>query len=91
MTEFIDIATTLALVVMVCLLAGCAYRVFRGPEAADRLQAFDAMTTVLIGVIVLLGLVQDSSLLIDIGIALAAFSFIATQATARYISEGRVF
>jgi multicomponent Na+:H+ antiporter subunit F len=87
----VDTAVTLALIVMVVLLGACAYRVFRGPEPADRLQAIDAMTTVLIGVIVLLALVKQSALFIDLGIALAAFGFVATQAIARYISEGRVF
>jgi multisubunit Na+/H+ antiporter MnhF subunit len=87
----IDSAVTLALTVMVVLVAACAYRVFRGPEPADRLQAMEAMNTVLIGVIVILALYKKSALFIDVGVALAAFSFIATQAIARYISEGRVF
>jgi len=45
----------------------------------------------LIGIIVLLGLVQGSSLVIDVGIALAALSFVGTLAVARYISDGKVF
>jgi len=39
----------------------------------------------------LLTLLQGSAMIIDVGIALAAFSFIATLAIARYLSEGRVF
>jgi multisubunit Na+/H+ antiporter MnhF subunit len=81
----------IGLVILVVLLLPCAYRVFVGPNAADRLQALDTITTLLIGIIVMLALVQQSSWLVDIGIALAAFGFIATLAIARYLSEGRVF
>ncbi len=49
------------------------------------------MTTVLIGIIVVLVLVQRSPFLIDVGIALAAFAFVGTLAIARYLSEGRLF
>lgn len=79
------------LVLLVFLLLPCVYRVFAGPSAADRLQAVDTITTLLIGIILLLALVQKSAWLVDIGIALAAFGFIATLAMARYLSEGRVF
>jgi multicomponent Na+:H+ antiporter subunit F len=79
------------LVLLVILLLFCMYRVFKGPTAADRLQAVDTITTLLIGIIVLLAVVQKSAWLVDIGIALAAFGFIATLAMARYLSEGRMF
>jgi multicomponent Na+:H+ antiporter subunit F len=81
----------IGLVLLVALSLPCVYRVFIGPSAADRLQAVDTITTLLIGIIVLLALVQRSAWLVDIGIALAAFSFIATLALARYLSEGRMF
>ena len=90
-----NLATSLlpqiGLTLMVMLLMPCAYRVFAGPTAADRLQAVDTITTLLIGIIVLLALVLQSSWLVDIGIALAAFGFIATLAISRYLAEGRVF
>lgn len=79
------------LVLLVVLLLPCVYRVFAGPTAADRLQAVDTITTLLIGIIVLLAVVQKSTWLVDIGIALAAFGFIATLAMSRYLAEGRMF
>ncbi len=87
----IDISLNLALIVMVILLLACSFRVLRGPSPADRLQAIDTMTAVLIGIIVALSLNQRSTLLIDVGIALAAFSVVGTLAIARYLSEGRLF
>jgi multicomponent Na+:H+ antiporter subunit F len=87
----IDAGLLLALVVMVVLLIGSSYRVIRGPSPSDRLQATDAMTSIFIGIIVVLVLVQRSALLIDVAIALAAFAFVGTVAVARYLSEGRLF
>jgi multisubunit Na+/H+ antiporter MnhF subunit len=91
MTDWISTGVQLALVVLVCLLVVCSYRIWRGPSPADRLQAIDTATTFLIGIIIVLALVQGTSMLIDVGIALAAFSFVGTLAIARYLSEGRVF
>jgi multisubunit Na+/H+ antiporter MnhF subunit len=80
-----------ALAVMVLLLVVSSYRVWRGPSGADRLQAVDAVTTLLIGIIIVLALVQGTSMLLDVGIALAALSFVGTLAVARYLAEGKVF
>jgi multicomponent Na+:H+ antiporter subunit F len=91
MTEFTQIVLQILLVIMVLLLLPCIHRAFIGPSPADRLQAFDAITTLLIGIFLLQDLVQGSSFMIDISMALAAFSLVATIALARYLSEGRVF
>lgn len=91
MSPAANIAVQIALGVMILLLLPVAYRVIKGPTLADRLQATDLITTLLIGIIVLLALVQGSAFIIDVAIALAAFSFIGTIAIARYLSEGRVF
>lgn len=88
---FVDFAVQAALVVLILLLVFSSYRVWVGPSPADRLQATDAMTTLLIGIIVVLALVQGTSMLVDVGIALAAFGFIGTLAISRYLAEGKVF
>jgi multicomponent Na+:H+ antiporter subunit F len=79
------------LLVLVALLIPCVYRVLVGPTSADRLQALEVTTSLLIGIVVVLMLVQQSTFVLDIGIALAAFSFIATLGMARYLAEGRIF
>jgi multisubunit Na+/H+ antiporter MnhF subunit len=80
-----------ALVILVVLTLAAAYRVAVGPEPADRLQAVETITVLLIGIIVLLAIVQDTAQLVDAALALAAFGFVGTLAIARYLSEGRVF
>ncbi|MBE2270468.1 MAG: hypothetical protein IAE80_19685 [Anaerolinea sp.] len=91
MNSLIDFIENLALVVLVIALIPATYRIWTGPSAMERLQALDLTTNVFVGIIVVLGLVLDNTQMIDIGIALAAFSFVATLAIARYISEGRFF
>ncbi|MEP7290513.1 MAG: monovalent cation/H+ antiporter complex subunit F [Chloroflexota bacterium] len=80
-----------ALLVLVVLLLPCIYRLGRGPTAADRLQVADTITTLLIGIIIVLALIRNDGMFVDIAIALAAFGFIGTLALARYIAEKRIF
>ncbi|MBZ0282804.1 MAG: cation:proton antiporter [Anaerolineae bacterium] len=91
MSDVVNFVVQAALVLLIMLLLPCAYRVLRGPTPADRLQATDTMTTLLIGIIVLLALVQRSTFVVDVGMALAAFSFVGTLAVSRYLCEGKVF
>ncbi|MFO7320717.1 MAG: monovalent cation/H+ antiporter complex subunit F [Chloroflexota bacterium] len=91
MTEFVNLMVNTALVILVITLILATYRIWRGPSAMERLQALDLTSSVLVAVIVVLGIVLRNSLIIDIAIALAAFSFVSTLAVARFISEGRFF
>lgn len=87
----IESLSQIALIILVFLIVPCTYRVLAGPSPADRLQAIDTINTLLIGIIVMLAILQQSGFVVDIGIALAAFGFIGTLAFARYIRDGRVF
>jgi multicomponent Na+:H+ antiporter subunit F len=80
-----------AVLVMTILMAVCSYRLWVGPTIPDRLQAIDAVTTLLICIVVLLAVLQNTGMFIDVAIALAAFAFIGTLGMARYIAEGKVF
>lgn len=91
MTSAIDFLANAALIILVIALVPATYRIWTGPSAMERLQALDLTTTIFVGVVVLLGVVFKNSMIIDIGIALAAFSFVSTLAAARFISEGRFF
>ena len=93
MTEFpfTQAVIQIILLTMVGLLIPASYRVIVGKTVSDRLQAVDLITTLLIGIIVLLALLEGTTIYIDMAIALAAFGFVGTISIARYISEGRVF
>lgn len=91
MSDLITLSIHAALVIMVLLIVPCTWIVVRGRTEANRLQGIDIVTTLLIGIVLLLALSQQSTLTVDISLALAAFSFIGTVAIARFICEGKVF
>lgn len=91
MSEPITLLVNISLIVMMVLLPIAFISVARGETTADRLLGVEMITTLLVGITILLALVEGSDTTIDIGIALAALSFAGTISFARYISEGRVF
>ena len=92
MSEWITIFANVMLIIMIGLLPFAFYRVAkRGQNPADRLLGVDLITNLIVGIVVVLALVEGSDTTIDIGIAIAALSFVGTVSIARYTSEGRVF
>lgn len=91
MSEAVTFGIHLALIALVLLLVPCIYRLWAAQSAAERLQVIDTITTLLIGIIVVLAIIRADVMFVDIAIALAAFGFIGTLALARYISEKRTF
>ncbi|MCL4255768.1 MAG: hypothetical protein KJ043_18570 [Anaerolineae bacterium] len=79
------------LIFLTLMTIPCVWRVIIGPAPADRLQGIDTLTSLMIGIVVLLGLTRNIPMLFSVGIALAAFSFIGTIALARYLGSGRMF
>ncbi|MCY3781225.1 MAG: monovalent cation/H+ antiporter complex subunit F [Chloroflexi bacterium] len=88
---FAQAAIQLILLALVILLIPASWRVVAGPSLSDRLAAVDLITTLMIGIIVMLALVEGTQVFVDMAIALAAFSFVGTISIARYISEGRIY
>ncbi len=90
-SQLAQTAIGLILLALVLLLIPASYRVIVGPSLPDRLAAVDLITTLLVGIIVLLAVLEEATVVVDMAIALAAFAFIGTLSIARYISEGRYF
>ena len=78
--------------IYILLLAGtlCLYRIFRGPTAADRIVALDIFGIMIVGFCAVLTISTGRSWYIDIGIAWALQSFIATLTLSKYL-EGKDF
>jgi multicomponent Na+:H+ antiporter subunit F len=74
----------------VLLLASalCMVRVFFGPTAADRIVAIDILGILIVGFCAVLCIPTGRNWYMDIGIAWALQSFIATLALAKFL-EGR--
>jgi len=68
----------------------CLYRILRGPTAPDRIVAIDILGILIVGFCALLGIPTGRGWYIDIGIAWALQSFIATLALSKYL-EGKGF
>lgn len=74
-------------ILLFCVLL-LLFRVARGPSAADRIVAVDILGILITGVCGLLALATGRSFFLDIAIAWALQSFIATLALAKVL-EGR--
>ncbi len=71
-----------------CIL--CLYRIMKGPTAADRAVTLDMLGVLIVGFCAIMGISTGRSWYIDIAIAWALQSFIATLALAKFL-EGRSF
>lgn len=68
----------------------CLYRIARGPSAPDRTVAIDILGTVVVGFCGLLAVTTGQDFYMNIAVAWALLSFIATLALAKFL-EGRSF
>ncbi len=59
-----------------------------GPKAPDRVVAVDALVTITMSLMVLLGLFFQRGIYLDIALLYGALGFIATLAIARYLEGG---
>ena len=75
------------LILLLCCMF-CLFRVLRGPTAPDRAVAVDILGILIVGFCALLSIPTARNWYMDIGIAWALQSFIATIALAKYI-EGK--
>jgi multicomponent K+:H+ antiporter subunit F len=70
------------------LLAG--WRVLRGPEPQDRMLALDALYTLAMAIVVILGIRMQSRLYFEAALVIAMLGFVATAAAARFLSRGDI-
>ncbi|MFH1782970.1 MAG: cation:proton antiporter [Candidatus Omnitrophota bacterium] len=68
----------------------CLYRILKGPTSADRAVTIDMLGVLIVGFCAIMGITTGRSWYIDIAIAWALQSFIATLALAKFL-EGKSF
>ncbi len=78
------------LVVVACSTVMCLFRIVVGPSIPDRVVAFDAFSTTLAAVVVLLVIRDSVAELIDVVLVLAILGFVGTMAVAKYIKRGDI-
>jgi len=84
------IFVTAAAIWMTLLLVVTVLFVIRAESSAERMLGIDAMTLVLVALLVLFSAANQQPYYLDAALALALFSFIGTVAAARRLSEGRI-
>lgn len=76
-------------VLIVALIGGAAWRLLRGPQLADRFVALDMLTGLAIALLAVVSVVLMRRDLLDVGMGVAAFSFIGTVAAATFLARYR--
>ena len=77
----------IAAIVLVVLAVALLYRIFRGPTAADRIAALDALDLILSLALALYSLYTGRGIYLDIALVLALLGFVGTVFVGRYIER----
>ncbi len=86
-----EVVFEVAAVWMTVLLAVTVGMVIRARSAMVRILALDALTLILVALLVLYADATRTAYYLDAALALALLSFVGTLAAARYHSEGKIF
>ena len=70
---------------MVALMLLAMVRLVKGPTSADRVVALDAINTLVVAAIIILGVVIHQFIFIDVAIIYALLSFVGTLYIAKYL------
>lgn len=86
-----EVTYYVAMIWMTGLMLVCIAKVIRTRSGMVRILAFDALTLVLVALLILYSITTESSYYLDAALMLALVSFISTVVAARYYSERKVF
>ena len=74
-----------AVLFMVALMLLAMVRLFKGPTAADRVVALDAINTLVVAAMIVLAVVFRQFIFVDVAIIYALLSFVGTLYIAKYL------
>ncbi len=81
------IGLLIAAIVLVVLAVVLLYRIFRGPTAADRIAALDALDLLVALALALYSLYTGRGIYLDIALVVALLGFIGTVFVGRYMER----
>lgn len=90
MTQALELALNVGIVVVALAVLLCSWRLLRGPELPDRVLAVDTLYMNMVALIILLDIRWDTELLFEAALLVAMMGFVSTVALARYITRGDV-
>jgi multisubunit Na+/H+ antiporter MnhF subunit len=82
-------ALAITALLLVAALLAAAWRLFVGPNLADRIVALDMVSMVMVVFLVLFKLISGNNAYMYAAIALALIAFLATVAFANYLDRSR--
>jgi multicomponent K+:H+ antiporter subunit F len=71
-------------------LALAAWRLFRGPDTADRILALDTLYINALALLVLVGVWLNTKLYFEVALLIGLFGFIGTVVLATFLLRGRI-
>ena len=71
--------------VLVALMLLAMVRLFKGPSAADRVVALDAINTLVVAAMIVLAVVFRQFIFVDVAIIYALLAFVGTLYIAKYL------
>jgi multisubunit Na+/H+ antiporter MnhF subunit len=91
MQNLLIAVVTISLVVHVVIALFCLFRIGRSDRVLDRLISFELLSTLMLAVLVLLAILNQSSLYIDVALGLAALNYIGTIAMSKYVADQKMY
>ena len=86
----LQVSLLIALILLSIAIAGCMYRVLKGPSMADRITALDTIGVNLIAIIAVLSMMMDTQAYLEVMLLVGILAFLGTVAFAKYIGRGVV-
>lgn len=85
-----DLILKISLFLLVLSILAALYRVIKGPSTADRVQALDTISIIIIAGVAIYSVLFDSHAILEVILLIGILSFVGTIAFARFIERGVV-
>lgn len=85
--DWIAVSTAVASALLAAAAVMATVRLLRGPGLLDRVVALDVIAAVVVAQAIVAGVRTNQAVLIDVGLAIALVSFLATIAAAHFVEE----
>lgn len=89
-SDLLNICLIAAFVILGLSQIMAMVRLVIGPDSGDRILALDTMVINAIGLIVLLGIWQGTSVYFEVTLIIAMLGFVSTVALARFVLRGDI-
>ncbi|MBN1595177.1 cation:proton antiporter [candidate division FCPU426 bacterium] len=81
------VAWNASVIILGVLIFGATLRLMIGPTAPDRVVALDAINTLVVAILIILGALYRQPVFVDVAIVYALLSFVGTLYIARFLKR----